>query len=61
MKYSALDLAKYILQKCIDDSRPISNLQLQKILYYVQGEFLKEDSWRSRLDENRRGQNSRNK
>ena len=43
MKYSALDLAKYILQKCIDDSRPISNLQLQKILYYVQGEFLKED------------------
>ena len=41
--YQALDLAKYILQKCIDDSCPISHLQLQKILYYVQGEFLKED------------------
>lgn len=43
ISYRALDLAKYILQKCIDDSCPISNLQLQKILYYVQGEFLRED------------------
>lgn len=42
-KYPALDLAKYILQKCIDDGCPISHLQLQKILYYIQGEFLKKD------------------
>lgn len=38
--YHALDLAKYIVTKCIDDEKPISNLQLQKILYYVQREFL---------------------
>ena len=34
--YSAMDIAKYIIDKCIDDEMPISNLQLQKILYYLQ-------------------------
>lgn len=38
--YSALQLAKYIVSKCIEDKHPISNLQLQKILYFVQREFL---------------------
>lgn len=38
--YRALDLAKYIVTKCINDGKPISNLQLQKILYYIQQEFL---------------------
>ena len=41
--YAALDLSKYIVSKCIADGHPISNLQLQKILYYVQKEFLKND------------------
>jgi len=36
-----LDLAKYIVNKCVKDRKPISNLQLQKILYYVQVAFLK--------------------
>ena len=36
----ALDVSKYILNKCTVESQPISNLQLQKILYYVQHEFL---------------------
>lgn len=36
----ALELAKYVVAKCIRDKRPISNLQLQKILYYIQREFL---------------------
>ena len=35
-----LELAKYIVVKCIEDRHPISNLQLQKILYYIQREFL---------------------
>ena len=35
-----LELAKYIVVKCIKDKHPISNLQLQKILYYIQREFL---------------------
>ncbi|MEQ8156956.1 MAG: type II toxin-antitoxin system antitoxin SocA domain-containing protein [Clostridiaceae bacterium] len=38
--YKAIDIAKYIINKCIDFGRPVSNLQLQKILYYVQGEFM---------------------
>ena len=39
--YSALYLAKYIIDKCAKDEYPISNLQLQKILYQLQKELLK--------------------
>ena len=39
--YTALEIAKYIINKCLELNRPISNLQLQKILYYVQGEYIK--------------------
>lgn len=39
--YDAIYLAKYIVSKCTEDARPISNLQLQKILYHVQKDFLK--------------------
>lgn len=37
----ALTLAKYIVSKCVQDDCPISNLQLQKILYYIQICFLR--------------------
>ncbi|MBS6025853.1 MAG: DUF4065 domain-containing protein [Paeniclostridium sordellii] len=40
--FKAIDIANYIINKCIDLGRPITNLQLQKILYYVQGEFIKQ-------------------
>ena len=40
--YSALNIAKYIIDKCTKDRVPISNLQLQKILYYIQREFLQQ-------------------
>lgn len=43
--YKALDLAKYIVYKCIKDNHPITNLQLQKILYYIQKDFLKNDKF----------------
>jgi len=36
----ALDVARYILTKCNKDGQPISNLQFQKMLYYIQYEFL---------------------
>lgn len=36
----ALTVAKYIIGKCTADQCPISNLQLQKILYYVQLHYL---------------------
>ncbi len=39
--YSALDISKYIVTKCTNDSKAITNLQLQKILYYIQKEYLK--------------------
>lgn len=41
--YTAINLSKYIVTKCIDDNHPISNLQLQKILYYIQKDFLGRD------------------
>lgn len=37
----ALEVAKYVVTKCNKDKCPISNLQLQKILYYIQHDFLK--------------------
>ena len=43
-KYSAVDVAQYLIQKCTLDGVPISNLQLQKILYYVQVYFLKKEN-----------------
>lgn len=38
----ALDVAKYIINKAIDMDKPISNLQLQKILYFAHLESLKQ-------------------
>lgn len=39
--HTALEMAKYVINKCISLERPVSNLQLQKILYYIQGEYMK--------------------
>lgn len=36
MSYRAMDIASYVVTKCINDRKPISNLQLQKILYRLQ-------------------------
>lgn len=36
MNYSALDIAEYVISKCNDVNIPITNLKLQKILYYIQ-------------------------
>lgn len=38
--YSALSVARHIIRKCDELGRTISNLKLQKILYFVQAEFL---------------------
>ena len=40
MHYDALELAKYIVVKCMKDGHPISNMRLQFLLYIVQREFL---------------------
>ena len=38
-----MDVAKYIITKCARNEHPISNLQLQKILYILQKEYLQRD------------------
>lgn len=38
--YSALSVARYIIDYCNERGRGVSNLKLQKILYFVQAEFL---------------------
>ena len=38
--YRALDVAKYVIERCNKMGYPISNLKLQKILYFIQAEFL---------------------
>lgn len=39
MIYNAIDVADYIINKCYNDEKPISNLQLQKILYFAWIEY----------------------
>lgn len=38
--YDALSVARYIIDYCNKSGRGVSNLKLQKILYFVQAEFL---------------------
>lgn len=39
--YPAIRIAEYIIDKCTRDGLPISDLQLQKILYYIQLNFIR--------------------
>lgn len=38
--YKALDISKYIISNCMAESHAITNLQLQKILYFLQRKYL---------------------
>lgn len=40
-EYTAKEIAHYIVNKCIHDRKPISNPQLQKILYFAQERYIK--------------------
>lgn len=40
--YEALDIAKFIVNKCTVEKHPITNLQLQKTLYFLQKKHLVE-------------------
>lgn len=42
MVYEALDIAKYIVTYCIGQGKPISNLKLQKMLYFAWIDYYKE-------------------
>lgn len=38
-RYSATDVARYMVNLCIEEKSPVSNLQVQKILYFCQQEY----------------------
>lgn len=38
--YKVLSIARYVIERCNSQNRTISNLKLQKIMYFVQAEFL---------------------
>lgn len=38
--YNVQLITRYVIHRCTQNERPISNLKLQKILYFVQAEFL---------------------
>lgn len=38
--YRARSIARYIIERCNSQNKTISNLKLQKILYFIQAEFL---------------------
>ena len=40
-KYSAKEIARYVIEKCYKDEKPITNLTLQRLLYCIQIECLK--------------------
>ena len=42
MSYSAVDVAKHMVTYCSQKSTPISNLKLQKMLYYAWIDYFKE-------------------
>lgn len=37
--YTALDIARYIVDRCDEKDVPVTNLKLQKVLYFVLGEY----------------------
>lgn len=39
--YDALEIAKYIISKCFKEGVPVTNLRLQKLLYFIQVESYK--------------------
>lgn len=51
MTYTAIDIAKYIITFCHKKGRPISNLKLQKVLYYAWVEFYKRTGKELYLDD----------
>ena len=40
MTYEASSVAAYVVNYCIDQGKPVTNLKLQKLLYYIQAAFL---------------------
>lgn len=50
-KYSSVDIAKYVLRKCVLDGKPINAIHLQYIMYRLQAHFLQVERY-ALFDEN---------
>lgn len=37
--YKAIDVARYVVQWCIDNDHPINNVRLQKVLFHIQNVY----------------------
>lgn len=48
--YKEIAISKYIINKCGNDEKYISNLPLQKILYFIQKELLKTHGERESIE-----------
>lgn len=42
MAYKALEVAQHVINYSIENQKPVTNLKLQKVLYYIQAAFLVE-------------------
>lgn len=42
MIYDVIDISEYVLSYCETKEKPITNLKLQKILFYIQCEYIKQ-------------------
>lgn len=51
MWYDALQIARYIITKCSLAEKPVSNLKLQKMLYFLWVDFYKETGRKLFLDD----------
>lgn len=49
--YSSIDIAKYVLRKCVLDGKPINTIHLQYIMYRLQAHFLQVERY-ALFDEN---------
>lgn len=47
--YDAMDIANYTVNYCIDENMPVSNLKLQKLLYYIQAASLVEENYNKKM------------
>lgn len=42
--YTAMQIARYIINLCYNEKRPVSNLELQKILYFLQVYYMRHNN-----------------
>ena len=50
-KYTSINIAKYVLRKCVLDGKPINAIHLQHIMYRLQAHFLQVERY-ALFDEN---------